>query len=1023
MAQILPILQGDILIYQQDGHTFQVAMGTPAWYAWVKTASHFTFRSAYGTFTAHKERAGNKRGGEYWRAYYKRDGKLCRVYLGKSEKLTLQQLNTVAARLSRAHESDEVHNMQELGAGVADLHTDSFATSTHPRQDRKASRSHSQQAEASLSSNTDNSANTRSFLSHLPVPLSAFIGRERERATVCALLCRPEIRIVTLTGTGGVGKTRLALSIAEEIRDDFADGVCFVPLASTSAPEQVIPTIAQALGLWEVGDRPLLEQLQAYLHDQHVLLLLDNFEQVIEAASQLADVLTSCPYLTILVTSRAALHLSGEYEFTVPLLAVPDLSQLPASKDLSQVAAVAFFLHRAQSILPDFALTEANARSIAEICVRLDGLPLAIGLAAARIKLLPPQALLSRLSQRLDLLTGGARDLPARQQTLRNTLQWSYDLLSTEEQRLFRQLSVFVGGCTLEAASTAYQAGTTRSIDVLEGIASLLDKSLVQQMEQESEEPRFMMLETIREYGQECLREQGELGVMRHAHAAYYVALVEEANKHLFSAEAGTWLDLLEREYENIRAALLWTLEPEEEQAGSNIEIAALLGRILWRFWSVRGRFSEGRTLLEHILVASERSDAPIRANALFGAGALIYLQSDYARLEKLGKESLSLFHLLGDQKGIGCSMVALAGIAAEAHDYARARSQAEEALAIFKAIDASYFTGLALLILGRLASTLGEYFRAEQLFEESLALYRTFGYQGEIAWPLIYLARNAISQGDLTRARALLEEARSLFSEIGHKWGLAQALGFLGQVALEQGDVVNAKAYLTESLRLNREVGHRQRVARSLLLLAHSTALEGNLTEAHALYEQSLAIATLLEQKGLIASCLEGLAVVASAQGQSISTVRLWSAAEVMRPNGKASLPPLMREMAEKERTAVRTRLGEEAFAQALTEGRMMTSAQILSEQELTTMSTSMESKETPTPQTRRIPSNQAGLTAREVEVLRLVAQGITDAQVAEQLVISPRTVNWYLTSIYNKLDVSSRSAATRYALEHQLA
>src|SRR5215470_7953068 len=314
--------------------------------------------------------------------------------------------------------------------------------------------------------------------------------------------------------------------------------------------------IAQALGLWEAGDLPVEEQVQAVLCNRHLLLLLDNFEQVIAAATTLASLLASCPRLHLLVTSRAALHLSGEHEFPVLPLAVPDLTQLPSPEMLTQQAAVRLFVLRTQAIQPAFQLTPANARAIAEICVRLDGLPLAIELAAARSKLLPPQALLKRLSHRLEVLTGGAQDLPTRQQTLRNTLQWSYDLLSQEEQRLFRWLSIFVGGCTLEAAEAVCQAGGDQASSVLEGVASLLDKSLVQQTEREGGEPRLVMLETIREFGWECLHRQGELEAARQAHARYYLALAEQAEPHFFGPEPFLWVNRLERDLDNLRAIL-----------------------------------------------------------------------------------------------------------------------------------------------------------------------------------------------------------------------------------------------------------------------------------------------------------------------------------------------------------------------------------------------------------------------------------------------------------------------------------
>ena len=546
MARTTPIVQVDVLIYQRDGEECSLAVGTPAWYAWLETVTTFAFSSSYGTFTARKEQAGNRRGGWYWKAYHKRNGKLHRAYLGKSEELTLERLNAIAAALSEESLTGKASGAQEP------------SVQGHPASPVSAEASQPPTATpASAAGSTYASGGVKS---NLQAQLPPLLGRERDVAHASGLLGQTGVRLLTFVGPGGVGKTRLALQVAAEMLPTFPDGVYFVSLAPISDTALVVPTIAQTLGLREAGSRSLLDRLNEYLYAKHLLLVLDNFEQVIKAAPLLAELLAEFPSLKVLVTSREALRLSYEQLLPVTPLALPDLSHLPPLEALPLYTAVALFIQRVQSVKPDFQLSAVNARAVVEICVRLDGLPLAIELAAAWMRLLSPQQLLTRLGWRLQVLTGGARDLPARQQTLRDTIRWSYDLLNREEQRLFRLLAVFVGGCTLEAAEAVclgtYHSSAETVVNVLDAVISLLDKHLLQQREQEDEEPCLFMLETIREYGLEGLQVSGEMDAIRRAHASYYLALAEEAEPRLFGEEQIAEFDRLEREHENLRAAL-----------------------------------------------------------------------------------------------------------------------------------------------------------------------------------------------------------------------------------------------------------------------------------------------------------------------------------------------------------------------------------------------------------------------------------------------------------------------------------
>lgn len=805
-------------------------------------------------------------------------------------------------------------------------------------------------------------------LSTLPIYLTSFFGREREMAEVEALLQRTSVRLVTLTGPGGVGKTRLALSLAAAVADAFADGVCFVPLAPINDPGQVLPAIAQALGLREALDHHISD----FLREKHLLLLLDNFEQVAAASPQVATLAHSCPHLHLLITSRAALHLSGEYEFPVPPLPTPALAQLPDVQSLAQMAVVHLFVERAHAILPSFKLTATNACTIAEICVRLDGLPLAIELAAARIKLLPPQALLTRLSHRLSILTGGARDLPERQQTLRNTIQWSYDLLTPPEQRLFRQLSVFVGGCTLQAIATVRHSQgdeIQEPLDMLEGIASLVDKSFVLQTEWEREEPRLLMLETLREYGLECLEVCGETASVRRKHARYYLSLAQKILTPLENVEQVIGLEKLEPENANLRAALQWALE---QQDGG---MALRLSGALFRFWEAhRYRREKSETFLERVIASSRSIPTRRQVKPLCTTSFLTSFQHGIEHLATLSQETGVVHGELGGSRQHAFSLYLHGYIAWANGDFATAHARAEEGLAVVRAADEPILLAALLVLFGQV------------VFDE----------------------------GETDRAAALLEEGLALQQASGDMRGCISTLSFLIRVLFAQDKKSLARTRNEERLKISRALDFRRGIADSLTVLGHLSLQEGNDAMAEELFDESLTLLREVNENGAIAACLQSIGVAVAAQGQLREAARLWGVSEAMCRALGESLLLVERTLVARGTEAVLAELGEEAFLTAWSEGQAMTPEQALAM--LGQRSGSSQHKYTS-------PSEKNKLTAREAEVLQLLTRGLTNAQIAEILVISLLTVKAHIRSIYRKLGFNSRSAATRYALEHQLS
>ncbi|MGZ3679245.1 MAG: ATP-binding protein [Ktedonobacterales bacterium] len=643
---------------------------------------------------------------------------------------------------------------------------------------------------------------------NLPAQATPLIGREQEVAETRGLL-QGETRMVTLTGPGGIGKTRLGLQVAAESLDSFVDGVYFVALASLRDAGLVAPAIAQTLGLRESGGRSIEESLWAYLAEKRVLLMLDNFEQLLDAVEMVAGLLAASPGLKLIITSREALRLRGEQEYPVPPLALPEPNEAVDREAVSRCAAVALFVQRARAARPDFALTDANTGAVVEICQRLDGLPLAIELAAAHVKVLSPQAMVPRLASRLSLLTGGPRDLPARQRTLRSAIEWSYDLLAVGEQTLLRRLSVFTGGWTLDAAEEiALAAGAASSVpaDMLAGLESLVDKSLVRRREGDDGEVRFRMLETIAEYGMERLVASGEAAEVRRAHAAYYARLAEEAGGRLTGNEQRIWLDRLEREHNNLRTALAWARDNDENAMGLRLVAA------LWRFWYTHGYLTEGRYWLsfwlERRMPTYHMNERAAQAQALLGAATLASIQSEQRTAIELAEESLALSRELGDGNRVAGALNLLGFMALQGGDVERAGALFEEELEVSRATQDPWTIARALNSLGQTAYVHEDYERAADLFGQGLELMRRIGSKSHIAITLLLLGHVRREQNAFDEATALYREALRLSLELGDKLRVARGLEAMATILWAEGQPERASRLLGAAAELRDGLG-----------------------------------------------------------------------------------------------------------------------------------------------------------------------------------------------------------------------
>jgi predicted ATPase/DNA-binding NarL/FixJ family response regulator len=810
-------------------------------------------------------------------------------------------------------------------------------------------------------------------ITNLPAARSSFVGREREMAEIGRGLA--STRLLTLTGAGGSGKTRLALEVARRLVAEYPDGVWLVELAPLSEGALVPKEVAEALGVSERPAQPLTDTLTEVLRDRELLLLVDNCEHLLEATAHLVDsLLDSCPHLSILATSREAIGVEGEARWLVPPLSVPEDG--PSSEELGGYESVRLFVERAGGRDPSFLLSPENARAVTEICGGLEGIPLAIELAAARVGTLSLQQISERLGSSLDFLTRGGRTAQPRQRTLKGALDWSHELLSGPEKVLFRRLSVFAGGWTLKTTETVASGDGVAEGEILDLLSGLVDKSLVLAEEHEEAGVRYRMLEPVKQYAREKLEEAGESGTLRRRHADYFLALAERARPELRGPEDRKWLEQLEREHDNMRAALSFALESEEA------ELAQRMAGALGTFWHMHSHSDEGRKWLEAALARDKKVSVVVRIRALEALYWLAHDRWDHDRAEAIAREAMEL------------------------------SADAE--------IEASLSASLRIMSAGP-SWVRGDYVRGSELLEQSLRISREAGDRIMIAEALLQLAATAWGVGDTERGKEIYEEGVMLCREAGYTFRLPDFLFSLGYQLLLEGDYERGAALNEEAVAICREHGYKRSLNFALDNLGWATLLQGDHTRAKSFYEESLAISKELGDRACASESLDGLACIAGARGEPARAARLFGAAEAMRETLSEAVvfqhTPEEAAWREPSRAGARSRLGETAWEDTLSEGRAMGLKEAIE------YAISPEKPSATTPEQPSTSGPPAGLTTREVEVLGLVATGMTNAQVAERLFLSPRTVQRHLNSVYHKIGVSGRTAATRFALEHGLA